>query len=681
MSEWGEVDRALIGRLRVRSGSEEPLSARLRLEGLLSAVHLSPLGLPPSAILCIRHLRDPKPGVLSPRRLATRPPPDWEQALQQSLREHLSRAVRPALGSVPTSAEAVVFADPSELLASLASDVCGGVASSRWWWRSLYRDVELWRQLVKEWLRQPEYVPAALESLATRGEARAFLGRLSDEEAHALLLHVVRRYGLPALVPALEAHSGLEEVEESLEEVEESSDSSGPAPRASVHTAQSPAPASEAPWEHYVPEARSAAVGLEQHTLLGVALLLRRAPSEVARPSFAPAVARWRRAARQTAQRDPGIPSRSGPERPRVRSERPSRPTPGAGHTDVRPVPEDSPAPELSVPERKGPPSSQAVPERHVSGRPEASTPPVSTSPVPAPPPGEAVSENLAREPRVARPAATEASPLASHSGLSRTPGEEPPVTRWPGKPIRTQLGGLFYLLNLGLFLELYGDFSTPFSPGLALPVWDFLTLLGHRLLVEAHREDPVWDVLERLAGRAPGTPPGEGFEPPAEWRVPPSWLRPFREPGNWRWDVVPPVHRLRVLHPAGFLVVEVPADSGDAEAQARHECGPYSGRVPFALVPGALSSPGDEPAPLERWLGWLVPYVRARLQRALGVEEPAALARVLLEHEARLHVTEAHLDVLFSLADLPLPIRFAGLDRDIGWLPAAGRHVRFHFE
>jgi hypothetical protein len=36
--------------------------------------------------------------------------------------------------------------------------------------------------------------------------------------------------------------------------------------------------------------------------------------------------------------------------------------------------------------------------------------------------------------------------------------------------------------------------------------------------------------------------------------------------------------------------------------------------------------------------------------------------------------------DVHLSLADLPLAIRVAGLDRDAGWIPAAGRDLRFHF-
>jgi len=43
--------------------------------------------------------------------------------------------------------------------------------------------------------------------------------------------------------------------------------------------------------------------------------------------------------------------------------------------------------------------------------------------------------------------------------------------------------------------------------------------------------------------------------------------------------------------------------------------------------------------------------------------------------------VTPSRLDLHFSLAGHPLEIRLAGLDRDPGWVPAAGRTIAFHYE
>jgi hypothetical protein len=84
----------------------------------------------------------------------------------------------------------------------------------------------------------------------------------------------------------------------------------------------------------------------------------------------------------------------------------------------------------------------------------------------------------------------------------------------------------------------------------------------------------------------------------------------------------------------------------------------------------------------VRRWLDWLMPYVRARLGRALGVRgTPKTIANLLLRHHARVEVSHTHLDVTFSLADLRIEVRLSGLDRDPGWVPAAGRYVAFHFE
>src|SRR3712207_7928989 len=50
-------------------------------------------------------------------------------------------------------------------------------------------------------------------------------------------------------------------------------------------------------------------------------------------------------------------------------------------------------------------------------------------------------------------------------------------------------------------------------------------------------------------------------------------------------------------------------------------------------------------------------------------------------EQGARVVVTASHVDVHFRLSGLPIEIRLSGLDRDPGWVPAAGRFVAFHYE
>jgi hypothetical protein len=76
--------------------------------------------------------------------------------------------------------------------------------------------------------------------------------------------------------------------------------------------------------------------------------------------------------------------------------------------------------------------------------------------------------------------------------------------------------------------------------------------------------------------------------------------------------------------------------------------------------------------------LNWIAGYIRARLVRALGRDDAAEF---LCRIPARIAFTPTHLDVFYSLDHHPIEIRLAGLDRDPGWIPAAGRYVRFHFD
>ena len=74
-------------------------------------------------------------------------------------------------------------------------------------------------------------------------------------------------------------------------------------------------------------------------------------------------------------------------------------------------------------------------------------------------------------------------------------------------------------------------------------------------------------------------------------------------------------------------------------------------------------------------------PLLRTRLAAALDLPSPRALAATLLRVPARVLDAGERVDLFVALADLPLSVRLAGLDRDPGWVPAAGCDLRFHFE
>jgi hypothetical protein len=162
---------------------------------------------------------------------------------------------------------------------------------------------------------------------------------------------------------------------------------------------------------------------------------------------------------------------------------------------------------------------------------------------------------------------------------------------------VTTRFGGLFYLLNAALALELYGDFTAPRAKNLELSPWDWLAMVGRTWFGAELVSDPVWEVLAELAGRGPDEEPERDFQPPSE-----NWLR----------------EHIQFLHRR------------------------------LALALGAAN----------------------------GVDVPAAVCR----YKAGIEVTAGAVHVHLALSDLPLSIRIAGLDRDPGWIPAAGRAVAFHF-
>ena len=724
----------LIGRLRVRAGSQDPLLTQLRIGRLLNPIELRPDRLPSSAILCIRTLRDPLPGSLRLDHSDVHPPPAWQQALSAMLDRLVSNASRPARDAVPANAEAVVFLDRSELLACLASDWCEGSVMTRWWWQSLLKQGAA-SQVVKElWRRTPEYVPAALQQLATRKKAADFVRTLSDAEAHYLLRGVVRSFALHSLLPVLDVFASPTDAQREPVDINQLKTARQRESDERLKTRP------DAPWRPWVPESDAAGLRPEQELFLGVALMLQRAPVKVRAASFHTKVRDWQQEI--AVARAPNIVGMNGDARGSQTTDRQARGNvpiaePLLRSSDAQVV--KGPRTTVQVTEETGLPPTRPGFESidavavDMSGRRESSL--MQTEEETERPDLKAsqINEEVASSPRTSAkmpsvtttdrqaldslkthqsglqqstqspqtmPALVNAAPapdeahFSTDEEASQTPEaiiETETTEEW----IETQLGGLFYLINLALFLGLYADFTTPDEPGLQLNVWDFVALIGSELVGEHVQSDPAWGLLARLAKREEEDLPGGGFEPEDEWRLPAEWLQPFSKKSSARWSWHASGARLRLFHPDGFVVLDILRDAPPGVslnapspvAQLQRELKAYEG-FEFQVSSFELS---EDPAlkqeletrnsKLETWVKRLLPYVRARLRKALGLTEPADPGIFIYRHRARVCVTPTHVDLFFRLAELPIEIRLAGLDRNPGWVPAAGRFIAFHFE
>lgn len=664
-----------IGTVRARSPTRDPLALRWRLAPALADVEPAATTWPPSAIVCLRRVGDPLPGGWRS--------PAWPRAVRASIDALARRAVRPAAGPVPAGAEAVAFLDRAEMLSCLVRDLHEGQLG-RWWWPILLRGRSPSAVARAWWIESPEEAPAALEALARTGHAARAVASLDASVADAALEAVARAHAVPAgAVLALRAWS------------RDRRDPSSDATAAALRAPEACAPG--------LPPAASA--------LLALGLALRRAPraARSLTPTGSHATSPWAAAnaparaiddatARATRSTDatampsreaapgddtrPPLPARSEPRCAATPAAVCARESTRAGHlvppplqppavtandaparstaviardmTTPSTVPVEAPtrapvAPALEpIPQAASAPSDATEAarattprrdgDRRDNNRHDATTEPTigdghrarppaawddaaeattgddathASDDVPAlplPDAGRCATAPLACAeapaavgavvPANDRPpsAAPTTSPWLSTASLPivNPPTTNPPIADPSWRHARTELGGLFFLVNVMLGLGLYPDFTRPGAPGFALPPWDALALLGRLLLDDDRPADPLWPLLAWLAGRDEAAP---------------------------------------TLSP--------------------HE------------LPAALA---------------LAARVEARLARAL----PTLPWRGRVDAAARLHAevtaSPTRVDVRLPLDALPVAVRLAGLDRDPGWVPAAGRSLRFHF-
>jgi len=586
-----------IARVRARLTSRGQASARQRIDRLLRASTLTPPGLPPAAILIVRRLDDPLPGRLPVDRSIPLPPAVWERAARERMAALYRSAAHPARETVPPGADAVLFSDRAELLACLALDLRHGLLAGAWWWRHLPLppDRPAPDLLAGQMIDHARYVPAAFELLAEKRAATEIAAWITPRLASDILEAVCEAYGVTlrptpsplgeSTPPRASRPSHREWHGEQLRSPPPDVDSTG---------SQRPP---EPPWSPVVPTAAIPdSLAVEQQALLGVSLALSRAPSFVRSPDFAANLRAWHAAAWSIVD----LPRGDAPQRePEPAEARPSG-GPDAGATPPA-VPADRPTAQGVQP------SSTAGEDTTVASR-----------------PGHAVPDAVA---------------LAELED-ARSLDSWPPQAQIA--PLTTRVGGVFYLLNLIITLDLLAAFEGHWRLTAQLGPWGVLDVIARGLLCDQRdvADDALWALLTELAGRDPGQPPGHDFTIPAGHPSPASRI----------WPGLPDT---------------LPV----AEDASRAVDGP--------LIDGMS-------ADLRSWLRLAIPRISAALASLLAADSDAPdageVAR-LLRTPARIHVTRTHIDIVMALDGISIPARIAGLDRDPGWLPDFGRVVLFHFE
>lgn len=682
----------------LRGTEHDRLLARLRLERALDAVDWTPRGLPAGALLLVRRLVATRGARTTLARTVT-----------QALHEHSRNARRPWLDERAADAEAVWF-DRGELAACLARDALRGRVSQRWWWPSVLdgRDPDQW--LREQVLDHGERVVSLLAMLCGRGDAVAWLRRLPDHDAVRGLEALVRDYAVPSVehstrrphLPDLDDRNigvapGMRE--SSITAAASTTNASTNAAAHSARASDSTFASSRAVARLLAaaPELLTARLRSPAQRLLAHARMAMHDPNWLRSQAFVGTLHRWIDS-QAAIDDEPAGADRIEPATGTIRHTGSSASSPtriadssellASGPSDKR---------QATAQDQK-----QPRPSFDVSSQPLITATEPSRSATPAPVDTRVIAKDRNAQTRIEPDAADHTantdtaqtenlySPIIDPAAEPATELDKSPAPLssdavgddYTARSIVTDFGGLLYLLNVALALDLYGDFSSPRTPGIPLSPWDWLAMIGRAWFGASFRSDPLDLVLAQLAGRDANQRPGIDFDPGRDWSMPDAWLRPWGEIDRLSHQV--DANRLRIWHPQGFVVFDQPRDRDLPPAtQAAALCATREhlrGATLQRITRLPLRARSRQPA--QAWLDRLLPYLRVRIALALGMDaHDADLPAQVCRHPARMQCDLTHVDVQLSLATLPLSLRIAGLDRDPGWIPAAGRSIRFHFD
>lgn len=565
-----------VHRLSARTPARaQPVAARLALQALGADLEDAlPRSLPPQALLWLRRLQlqAPEAALLRPAPRAWRQ--GWIAAGRERFDAALAQAARPALGPVPESAPAVLFADAAEMLACLALAAQSG-QMDRWWWRGLLG--RAWPQWETAWGARPEAQAGAVRLLVRSGQG----GAVADWGG---LLDAVQR--------PLAAMSAVDSAVD------------GPRPLAPGHAVQgTPSTTSQAldvPPVLMPTTAEAPADTERQHSPASTAI--ERVSSVQALPEPVELLAKPVDVAPAAVFRavPPATPAEHALPADDLRA--PPAPTAPA-------VPEAASRPRTVQPPRSRSPDftqPQAVSVDDSPATTERAPDPLSPAPARAPlagatvlpsgpqPTAAPVFEPEARTAQVAaqlaRTADVDRPALARHE--PPMPVEDSAITwPWP-QAVFSRQAPLLFIVNALLEDGLYPDFTRPRDPGLPVPLWALLAALAGAWRLPA--DDPLhaallarcpdWTAPDAMPA-APGAPAG----PWPEWL--PSYARALRRRLCRRLGLRPAAwpQALTLAHPARLWCSE-------AECVAEFDLGAH--KVAWRLAgldrdPGWLPSVG----------------------------------------------------------------------------------------
>lgn len=682
-----------INSVRVKGKVNNDIALRLSVSGFLEHADMRAKSMAPSAILIVRRIRDPMPGIV-PEHSGTRlRHSGWEQALQSRLDDMVRQASRPESGrlNVDASTESVIFSDMAEMLACFVFDLSTAKAASCWWWKSLLRNCPFSRpvnEAVASRLAEDiELLPAVITRLHGWNRAKEVLLSLRSENVKALIRLVSDAYALKTLIKdmsTLPEYTHPDSSDAGGRAVAGDSDRHVDAKAADSIYIKEVGYSRDTIWNELLPNIQlPQGLPATHRFLLSLALALQRSPWRCRDASIQHVMAAaWHRDV---------IPASRENKRSAIRYHEP-RVSPETGESlartekhnlfSVQGSKQDQPV--TMEPSETRNPSRRKVDrpylkllstsELHHSDKPHTENGLVETqvaNRIEKNNEGDNVSAALHPDVRTSRTISMAAQQAWSEEGL---------LTEW---------GGVLYLINIIEKLELPHCFEHLMPVIATLSPWAVLELLARALLSDSDEDvfdDPLWECLAQLDGRDAAMPITEHGASITQYRIPLTWLQ---QVATSTADVAYASKggRLRLWSEDRYLLADLSLQcKGSAAETARsllaslgdmaqqRLCRQAFDRAPVAPLNRNMLNT-NSPA-IRFWLASVMPYIYYFLHK----EYPDFTAEQL-RCRGHLYLTDTHMDFNTAMDNISLVARKSGLDQNPGWLPDYGKVIKFHFE
>jgi hypothetical protein len=666
-------NKTLISKLRLKGFGIDSLAAKLNFEKMFAENDFLPKGLPAKAIICIKSLHDPKPQTLQLKGFNDKRAEFWRNSVANEIERLYRRAAHPIRETVSLNAECVVFADDSELLACLAKDWIRGNLTDCWWWKSLFPSLFLPAELVRIWLEKAESITFALQLLAKQNRSADFIRKLNPLEVKTVLQKIVSVYGLNHIQNTWQTLTFTEQNFKTPNKENPIKTQTVSADKFAKNKTPDKFPA----WLAIVPETINQALNFDQKCLLGISLMIVRSPRIVRTQEFAKQIEIWQKSntdkqirleknAISVIKTNFGLES-SDKFAQNFANQKNIKNDKNIINTQLNASKPEIKKPRINFEEAKDS-NFQETPNVDLSSKLKTakSTQKPKTSDRFTKPKTRFDKNTVSANAKVEKSEQNSANKILAKTDFENRFVEENELEF----SIITLYGGIFFLLNVALHLNLYRDFTESGEAEIELNIWDFIALAAEYFLGERCQNDSVWQLFHKLSGRENVQMNSLIFK--KDWRMPSDWLKTFKtnEPFLWTTNR----KNLLIYHPAGFCVFDCLKES-DIETQLKNELGFFG-----VTISDVLKTDSVEYKKPQTWFKRLCKFMQVRLIQALSLESKAQINEILFKRTAQITVSATHLDVYFRLADLPIEVRMSGVDRNPGWIPAAGKFVNFHF-